>query len=336
MADSASARPDASPRPTVLITEPIGASGLRILERSCTCIVPWRDGAPDATQPQRLRAQLAAVDAVVVRLFAVRDEDLAAAPRLKVVAKHGAGLDSIDCAAAARRGVPVIYTPGANSNAVAEHALGLLLALARNTSSADATLRSARPYQKEQFTGIELSGKTLGVIGLGRIGTRVARKAHGLEMRVIAYDPYVDRGAYQGPATFADSLAELLAGADFVTLHVPLTAETRHLIDAGTLARLKPGGLLVNTSRGEVIDETALGSALHAGTLAGAALDVFEVEPLAVAHPLTRTPNTLLTPHVSGITAEAMAAVSEQVAHGVIDVLQGRIPQDLLAPLPNA
>ena len=322
----------ADSRPTVLITEPIGASGLRILECACTCIVPWRDGPPGATDPERLRAQLATVDAVVVRLFPVADADLAAAPRLKLVAKHGAGLDNVDCAAAARRGVPVIYTPGANSNAVAEHALGLLLALARNTCCADAALRSAQPYQKEQFLGLELSGKTLGVIGLGRIGARVARKAHGLEMRVLAYDPYVDRGAYRGPAAFVDSLEELLAGADFVTLHVPLTAETRHMIDARALALLKPGSRVVNTSRGGVIDETALGAALQAGTLAGAALDVFEEEPLAADHPLTRTPNTLITPHVSGLTTEAMAAVSEQVARGVIEVLEGRIPQDLLAP----
>ena len=318
----------------MLITEPIGAAGLRILEGSCTCIAPWRerDGGPEAADPQRLRAHLAAVDAVLVRLFEVRDQDLAAAPRLKVVAKHGAGLDNIDCAAAARRGVPVIYTPGANSNAVAEHTLGLLLALARNTSRAEATLRSAGPYQREQFLGVELAGKTLGVVGIGRIGGRVARKAHGLEMRVLAYDPYVDRAAYRGPAAFADTLEHLLAAADFVTLHVPLTGATRRLIDAGALARLKPGARLVNPSRGEVIDEAALADALQAGTLAGAALDVFAEEPLAAGHPLTRTPNTLLNPHLSGLTAEAMAAVSEQIAHGVIDVLQGRVPHDLLAP----
>ena len=322
----------ASARPRVLITEPIGGAGLRILERACTCIVPWRAGPAQATDRQRLRAQLATVDAVVVRLFPVRDEDLAAAPGLKLVAKHGAGLDNIDCAAAARRGVPVIYTPGANSNAVAEHALGLLLALARNTSAADATLHSARPYQKEQFLGIEVAGKALGVIGLGRIGTRVARKAHGLEMRVLAYDPYVDRDAYQGPATFVDTLEEVLARSDFVTLHLPLTAETRRMINAGALAGFKPGARLVNTSRGEVIDETALAKSLQAGTLAGAALDVFEEEPLATDHPLTRTPNTVLTPHLGGLTGEAMAAVSEQVAHGVIDLLQGRVPRELLAP----
>ena len=326
MTDSAHARP------SVLITEPIGASGLRILERACDCIVPWRDGPPDATTPEHLRTRLAAVDAVVVRLFPVGDAELAAAPSLRLVAKHGAGLDNIDCAAAARRGVPVIYTPGANSNAVAEHALGLLLALARNTSSADATLRSAQPYQKEQFLGIEVSGKTLGIVGLGRIGTRVARKAHGLEMRVLAYDPYVDRAAYPGPATFVDTLEELLAAADFVTLHVPLTAETRHMIDTRALRRLKPGCRVINTCRGGVIDETALSCALQEGTLAGAALDVFEEEPLAVDHPLTRTPNTLITPHVSGLTTEAMAAVSEQVAQRVIDVLHGRIPRELLAP----
>lgn len=325
VADSTSARP------AVLITEPIGAPGLRILEDACTCIAPWRGGSAPV-DAERLRARLGAVDAVIVRLFEVRDEELAAAPRLKVVAKHGAGLDNIDCAAAARRGVPVIYTPGANSNAVAEHTLGLLLAQARNTSRADATLRAAQPYQREQFLGIEVSGKTLGVVGLGRIGARVARKAAGLEMRVLAYDPYVDRSAYPGPARFVDSLEQLLTAADFVTLHVPLTGATKRMIDAAALARLKPGARLVNTSRGEVIDETALAAALRAGTLAGAALDVFAEEPLAAGHPLTRTPNTLLTPHLSGLTAEAMAAVSVQVAQGVIDVLQGRVPQDLLAP----
>lgn len=326
VADSTSARP------AVLITEPIGAPGLRILEDVCTCIAPWRGGGSAPADAQRLRAHLRAADAVIVRLFQVREEDLAAAPRLKVVAKHDAGLDNIDCAAAARRGVPVIYTPGANSNAVAEHALGLLLALARNTSRADAVLRAAHPYQREQFLGSEVAGKTLGVVGLGRIGTRVARKAAGLEMRVLACDPYVDRNAYRGPARFVDSLEQLLTAADFVTLHVPLTGATRRMIDAAALARLKPGGRLVNTSRGEVIDETALAAALDAGALAGAALDVFAEEPLAADHALTRTPNTLLTPHVSGLTAEAMAAVSVQVAQGVIAALHGRVPEELLAP----
>ena len=220
-----------SERPTVLITEPIGATGMRILEQECTCIAPWRDGVHDEAP---LRAELRRVDAVIVRLFEVDAGDLAAAQRLKVVAKHGAGLDNIDCQAATERGIPVIYTPGANANAVAEHAIGLLLALARTT------LRDGRAYERGQFQGIELAGKTLAIIGLGRIGSRVARKAQGLDMQVIAYDPYVDSASYAGPATLVDFFDHLLAGADFVTLHVPLTAETRNLIDSRALGRLKP------------------------------------------------------------------------------------------------
>ena len=318
-----------SDRPTVLITEPIGDSGLQILDAACDCIAPWRDGVADE---ERLRAELARVDAVIVRLFQVGAADLAGATSLKVVAKHGAGLDNIDCQAATEHGIPVIFAPGANANAVAEHTIGLLLALARNTCSADATLRAGRPYERGEFEGIELSGKTLAIIGLGRIGGRVARKAHRLDMRVIAYDPYVAPATYEGPAILVETLDELLAAADFVTLHVPLTGETRNMIDASALARLKPSCRLVNTSRGGVIDELALCRALRERTLAGAALDVFAHEPLASNHPLVDAPNALLTPHVSGLTAEAMSNVSRQVARGVIDTLQGRTPNGLANP----
>ena len=318
-----------SDRPVVLITEPIGARGLRILEQACTCIAPWRDGIRDEAA---LRAELRRVDAVVVRLFEIGAADLAAATRLKVVAKHGAGLDNIDSRAATERGIPVIYTPGANANAVAEHAICLLLALARNTGIADRTLRGRRPHERGQFQGVEVAGKTLAIAGLGRIGSRVARKAHGLDMEVIAYDPYVAAPPSGVPAALTDSLHHLLAAADFLTLHVPLTDETRNMIDAGALGRLKASCRLINTSRGGVIDEAALNDALHAGTLAGAALDVFEQEPLATDHPLLEAPNTLLTPHVSGITAEAMSNVSRRIATGVIDVLAGRTPDGLVNP----
>ena len=316
-------------RPVVLITEPIGAAGLRILERACHCITPWRDGAGDEVA---IRAELRRADAVIVRLFPVGARDLADAGRLKVVAKHGAGLDNIDCQAATELGIPVIYTPGANANAVAEHAIGLLLALSRNTCSADAALRDGRPHERGQFQGIELAGKTLAIIGLGRIGRRVARKAHGLDMNVIAYDPYVGGAADDTPATLVDSFHHLLADADFVTLHVPLTDETRNMIDAGALARLRPACRLINTSRGGVVDELALHDALCRGTLGGAALDVFEHEPLAPGHPLRTAPNTLLTPHVSGITAEAMSTVSQRIAAGVLDALAGHTPDGLANP----
>lgn len=319
----------ASDRPVVLITEPIGALGLHILEQACTCIAPWRDGIRDEAA---LRAELRRVDAVVVRLFEIGAADLAHAPRLRVVAKHGAGLDNIDSRAATERGIPVIYTPGGNANAVAEHTICLLLALARNTCIADRTLRDRRPYDRGQFQGVELAGKTLAIVGLGRIGSRVARKAHGLDMEVVAHDPYLDAPPTGVPAALADSLDHLLAAADFLTLHVPLTDETRNMIDAAALGRLKQTCRLINTSRGGVIDEAALNDALHTGSLAGAALDVFEHEPLAADHPLRDAPNTLLTPHVSGITAEAMNNVSGRIAAGVIDVLAGRTPDGLVNP----
>lgn len=318
-----------SERPVVLITETIGAPGLRILEQACTCIAPWRDGVYDEAA---LRANLRGVDAVIVRLFEIAAADLGQARRLKVVAKHGAGLDNIDCRAATKRGIPVIYTPGANANAVAEHAIGLLLSLARNTCIAHSALRDRSPYERGQFQGIELAGRTLAIVGLGRIGSLVARKAHGLEMRVIAYDPYVDAAANDTPATLIDSFDLVLAAADFVTLHVPLTDETRHMFDSDALARLRPECRLINTSRGGVIDEHALHDALRRGSLGGAALDVFEYEPLVPDHPLLTAPNTLLTPHVSGITVDAMNNASRRIARGVIDVLDGRTPEGLVNP----
>ena len=322
--------PVPSGRPVVLITETIGAPGMRILEQACTCIAPWRDGVPDDAA---LRADFRRADAVIVRQFAVQASDFAGAPRLRVVAKHGAGLDNIDCRAATEHGVPVIYAPGGNANAVAEHAIGLLLALARNTSVADRTLRAGGAYERGQFQGIELAGRTLAIVGLGRIGSRVARKAHALDMRVIAYDPYVETAANNTPAKLFDSFDQLLAAADFVTLHVPLTDETRNMVGAGALARLKPECRLVNTSRGGVVDEHALHGALHRGSLAGAALDVFEYEPLTAGHPLRNAPNTLFTPHLGGITSEAMSSVSRQVANGVIDVLEGRTPDAVANPV---
>lgn len=318
-----------SQRPTVLITEPIDASGMRMIEKSCTCIAPWREGVHDESL---LRKELRRADAIIVRQFEITAGDLARASRLKVVAKPGAGLDNIDCRAATECGIAVIYVPGGNANAVAEHAIGLLLALARNTCAADAAIRNGWTFDRGQFQGLEVAGKTLAIVGLGRIGSHVARKASGLDMNVIAYDPYVATAPDGVPARLMDSLHRVLSAADFVTLHVPLTDETRSMIDADALARLKPGCRLINTSRGAVIDEAALHVALHSGTLGGAALDVFEHEPLPSGHPLTRAPNTLLTPHVGGITNEAMSHVAQQVATGVIDVLQGRRPAGLFNP----
>ncbi len=305
-------------RPTVLIMEPIGDAGREILEASCRCVDP---------APGRERQELVDADAVIVRLFPIGAAEIESAPRLRVIAKHGAGVDNIDCDAASRRGIPVLYAAGANSNAVAEHALGMMLALLRRFEAASATVRAGRPWRREDFLGTELSGRTLGIVGLGRIGTLLAKKAAvGLDMNVIAHDPYVDRGDRPFPVTFRDTLGDLLASANIVSLHVPLTDETRGMVDAAALARMRPGSYLVNTSRGAVVDGKALAAALGDGRLAGAALDVFEQEPLPPDHPLATAPNTLFTPHVAGSTREAMDAVSRRIARAILAALDGRPP----------
>lgn len=318
-------------KPTVYITEQIGAAGLALLQEHCHCLMPWTVN-PESPPPAP-RELLAEADAVVVRLFTIGDADFANAPRIKVVAKHGVGVDNIDCEAATRRGVPVVWCPGASSNAVAEHALTLMFALARQIDTAIPMVKAGKFAQRDRLRGTELAGKTLGIIGLGRIGSRVAAKAAlGLGMNVLAYDPPLDRSQYHGPAQFVDELSTLLQSADYITLHVPLTRETRRMIDASTLAMLKPTARIVNTSRGAVIDEVALAAALVGGRLAGAAIDVFEAEPVPVDHPLCSAPNAILTPHMSASTAESWENVSLMAAEGVLEVLAGRQPAQVYNP----
>jgi D-3-phosphoglycerate dehydrogenase len=286
-------------KPTVFVPEPIAACGMALLEAACDCVAPWAEGRvpTDAEARELLRG----ADAVIVRLFEIGAADLERCPRLKVIAKHGVGVDNIDCDAATARGIPVVFTPKANANSVAEHTIGLMLALARNVVPASVALREGRFADRSQFIGIELAGRTLGIVGLGRIGSRVAEiAATGLGMKVCGYDPYVAPGAYSGPAEQVESLDELLAMADFLTLHVGLTAETRRLLDDRRLARVKPGCRVLNTSRGAVVDESALVRALEEGRIAGAALDVTPQEPLPEDHPLWHMRNVVITPHTAG------------------------------------
>ena len=318
-------------RPTVFVPEPIAACGMALLEAACDCTAPWAEGR--VPTDDEAREMLRGADAVIVRLFEIGAADLEQSPRLKVIAKHGVGVDNIDCDAATARGIPVVFTPKANANSVAEHTIGLMLALARNVVPASVALREGRFADRSHFIGVELAGRTLGIVGLGRIGSRVAEiAAVGLAMKVCGYDPYVAPGTYAGPAERMASLDELLAAADFLTLHVGLTAETRHLLDDRRLARIKPGCRVLNTSRGAVIDESALVRALEEGRIAGAALDVFEEEPIATDHPLCGAPNVLLTPHIASSSRESMDRMATDCAQGVLDVLQGRTPADIVSP----
>ncbi len=325
-------------KPTVFIPEPIASPGVELLRTYCHCQTPWEEGItvpaePDAVGAAPHRAAFRDADAALVRLFQVGAEDIKNAPRLKVIAKHGVGVDNIDCESATSRGLPVVYTPGSNGQTVAEHAMALMLALSRQIYPSSHAIRSGTMEDRNRFQGVELAGKNLALIGLGRIGSRLAGIASGgFGMKVRAYDPFLHPGSTTGAAVLEDSLEALLAWADFVSLHVPLSDATHHLIDQERLKLMKPGCRLVNTSRGSVIDEAALGQALRDGRLAGVALDVFEEEPLPADHPLCRTPNTLLTPHISGLTDSALERASLMAAQGILDVLQGRRPEHVANP----
>jgi D-3-phosphoglycerate dehydrogenase len=269
-----------------------------------------------------LREIIPLYDAIIIRSSVRIDDDLlGVASRLKVVGRAGMGLDNVDIDAASLRGVIVMNTPGANTIATAEHAVALLLALCRCVPQADATVRSGE-WTRSQFTGVQLYRKTLGIVGLGRIGAQVARRTQAFGMTVIAFDPYInDDVARELNVTLVD-LHELLAHSDFITLHTALTSETRGMINAQSIARMKPGVRLVNCARGGLVDEAALVDALRSGHIAGAALDVFGDEPLLSDSPLRAMVNVVLTPHIAASTVEAQRDVGTQVVDQVLAALR--------------
>ena len=275
----------------------------------------------DALDERALIARLPGYEGLIVRSATkVTRAAIAAARRLEVIGRAGAGVDTIDVEAATERGIIVMNTPGGNTTAVAEHTLALLLALARRVPVADATLKAGR-WEKSRLQGVELLGKTLGILGLGRIGGEVARRALGFRMQVLAYDPYLTREAAERLGVDSVELDELLARSDFITIHTPLTGDTRHLIGEAELARMKPGVRLINCARGGIIDEAALARALETGHVGGAGIDVFEQEPPPADHPLLRFEQVVLTPHLGAATDEAQSAVALAIADQVADVL---------------
>jgi D-3-phosphoglycerate dehydrogenase len=303
----------------ILVTETLGQAGLDILSSCCQVEVVKNP------TPERLLEIIPAYEALVVRSNTkVTVDVLEAGKRLKVVGRAGTGVDNIDLDAATKRGIFVVNAPTGNSNAVAEHTIALMLTLARRIYPAVDSLKQGR-WEKSALQGQEVLGKTLGLIGLGRIGSLVASKAKGLDMRVVAHDPYAspERAASSGVELV--SLETLLAEADFISVHTPLTPQTRGLVDGTKLALLKPTAYIINCARGGIIDEVALEEALREGRLAGAALDVFEHEP-ATHHPLVGLPNVIATPHVGASTNEAQENVATDVAQSVVDVLEGRMP----------
>jgi D-3-phosphoglycerate dehydrogenase len=294
--------------------ELLAASGRRV-EHDPTL---WRE-------PARLQALLAEAEALLVRNQTnVTEQLLHSAPRLRVVGRLGVGLDNIDLVAARARGITVTAARNANAIAVAEYVLAAMLHIARNFTAADASVRVGE-WDRASFGGTELWGHTLGLVGVGEIGRRVARRAQAFGMNVVGYDPLV------GPYDYALAeqkitllpLDELLASSDVVSLHVPLLPTTRHLINAERLAKMRPQAVLINTSRGGVVDEAALIDALNGGHLYRAVLDVCEIEPLPLESPLRTCEGIILTPHVAGLTAQAQERASRLVISDVLRVLNG-------------
>jgi D-3-phosphoglycerate dehydrogenase len=303
----------------ILITEDLSSQALERLE-----------AAEDASfsvvhrpSPEELREIVPTYDAIIIRSSVRVDADLlGVASQLRVVGRAGMGLDNVDIDAASLRGVIVMNTPGANTIATAEHAVALLLALCRCVPRADASVRSGE-WTRSQFTGVQLYGKTLGIVGLGRIGAQVARRAQAFGMAVVALDPYISDDVARDLNVSLVDLSELLAHSDFITLHTGLTPETRGMINAQSIARMKPGVRVVNCARGGLVDEAALVDALRSGHIAGAALDVFADEPLSPGSPLRAMSNVVLTPHIAASTVEAQRDVGTQIVDQVLAALRG-------------
>jgi D-3-phosphoglycerate dehydrogenase / 2-oxoglutarate reductase len=304
----------------ILVTETIAEAGLAALRAAAQV-----DVKTDLDKAQ-LIATLPDYDALIVRSATkVTAEVIRAGTKLRVIGRAGTGVDNIDVEAATQHGIIVVNAPAANSVAAAELTIGFIMALARRLPEANASLQSGK-WERTKFMGFEVRGKTLGLVGLGRIGTEVARRARGLEMTVLAYDPVVstDRATQLGVSL--TTLDDVLAQSDFVSVHVPLIDSTRHIINAARLAQMKPTAYLLNAARGGIVDEAALADALERRVIAGAALDVFEQEP-PTNSPLLGHANLIVTPHLGASTLEAQALAGVDVAEGVLVALAGGTPR---------
>jgi D-3-phosphoglycerate dehydrogenase len=316
------ARKDKGVAMKIVLAEKVSPATLAVFAAEPGWEILTHDQLPDG-----LAAALADADGLVVRSAVQADDALMAhAPKLRVIGRAGVGVDNIDAAAATRRGIVVMNTPGANAVAVAELTIGLMLTLARKVSAANASMHAGK-WEKKILQGSELRGKTLGILGLGRIGLEVARRAKGFGMELIGSDPFVSAAVARENGIKLVTLEELLAGSDYLTLHVGLTPQTTGVINSKTLATMKKGVRIVNCARGELIDDAALIEALKSGQVAGAALDVFPSEPLKDS-PYATMDNVILTPHIAGSTGEAQEAVGIQIARQVRDYLKLGVVQN--------
>jgi D-3-phosphoglycerate dehydrogenase len=301
----------------VLATDKLAPQGVDVFRANAEIEFDSRPGLP----PAELAAIIGTYDALVIRSGTkVTEETLREPGRLRVIGRAGIGVDNIDVAAATKKGIVVMNTPGGNNVTTAEHTITLMLALARWIPQADASLHSGK-WERNKFEGAEVCNKTLGVIGLGNIGTIVAERAQGLRMRVIAFDPFITAEAAARLMVEIVSLDELYARADFITVHTPLTPETRGLVNRAAMAKMKKGVRIVNCARGGIVDEQDLAAAIASGHVAGAALDVFVEEPPPADHPLLRLPQVIATPHLGASTSEAQINVAVAIAEQITKFL---------------
>ncbi len=303
----------------ILISDKLSQEGISVFTADADFHVDIKLGM----KPDELKAVIADYDALVVRSETQVSADvISSATKMKVVGRAGVGLDNIDIPAATRAGIIVMNTPDGNTISAAEHTMAMMMSLARNIPQANASLKSGK-WERPKFMGVELLGKTLGIIGLGRIGSEVAKRARGFGMKLVAYDPFASPEKANTLGVEIVSLETLLQESDFITPHAPKTKETSHLIGAKELAMMKKGVRLINVARGGIYDEVALAESLKSGHVAGVALDVFEVEP-PIGNPLLEFDNVIVTPHLGASTEEAQVNVAIALAHQIIDALNGR------------
>ncbi|MDI7260725.1 MAG: phosphoglycerate dehydrogenase [Thermodesulfobacteriota bacterium] len=300
----------------ILVSDPLSQRGLEILEKAKSIRYDLKPGLT----PEELKKIVPEYDAIIIRSETKLKADIIeAANRLKVIGRAGIGLDNVDLSAATKKGIVVMNTPQENAIAAAEHTIAMMLSASRKIPQATASMRAGK-WEKKKFMGVELYNKTLGLIGIGVIGTIVADRARGLKMKVIGYDPYLSTEAAEKKGVELVTLDELLSRSDFITVHTPLTEETRNLIDQNAFAKMKNGVVLINCARGGIVSEKDLHEAIKGGKVAGAALDVFEKEP-AIGNPLFELEEVIGTPHLGASTGEAQENVAIAISQQIVDYL---------------
>ena len=300
----------------VLVSDPLSNKGLELLGKARNLKYDIKPGLP----PEELKKIIPAYDAIIVRSETkLTSEIIDAADRLKVIGRAGIGLDNVDLPAATKKGIVVMNTPQENAIAAAEHTIAMMLSISRRIPQATASMKAGK-WEKKKFMGVELYNKTLGIVGIGVIGTIVADRARALQMKVISFDPYISKDAAEKKGVDLVSLDELLERSDFISIHTPLTDETKNLIDKNAFVKMKDGVILINCARGGLINEKDLHDAIKEGKVAGAALDVFEKEP-AIGNPLLELEEVIGTPHLGASTGEAQENVAIAIAQQVVDFL---------------